>query len=64
MGANGKYGYVGQFCNIDQLMINPDYSLSKLAKDKVDEYKKVLDFPEMENRDSYLIRFVEASKNI
>ena len=27
---------IGQFCNADRLMINPDYSLSKIAKEKMD----------------------------
>ena len=53
---------IGQFCNVDRLMVNPDYSLSTLAKEKMDEYKKVLDFPEMENGDDYLIGYAEASK--
>ena len=53
---------IGQFCNVDRLMVNPNYSLSKLAKEKMDEYKKVLDFPEMENGDAYLIGYAEASR--
>ena len=53
---------IGQFCNADRLMINPDYSLSKLAKEKMDEYKKVLDLPEIENGDAYLIGYAEASR--
>ena len=53
---------IGQFCNADRLMINPNYSLSKLAKEKMDEYKRVLDYPEMENGDAYLIGYGEASR--
>ena len=53
---------IGQFCNVDRLMVNPDYSLSKLAKEKMDGYKKVLDCPEMENGDACLIGYAEASR--
>ena len=53
---------IGQFCNADRLMVNPDYSLSKLAKEKMDVYKKVLDYPEMENGDAYLIGYAEATR--